>query len=138
MQKGLEEAQFAMGQIAKVLRTSSVITSTNTTIEVFDASQGKCVKYAVVSGLITQQLATAKSDPLNRCGGVSYSVAIPMTTTDNGIITGGFSVVKSTYLPSKRVGKASMVFIITAQNNSLSVRIQSSVSLRDYKASGLL
>ncbi len=138
MQKGLEEAQFAMSQIAKVLRTSSVISSTATTITVFDNSQTKCIRYVITSGMITQQIGNVVNlNPNNWCGGVSYGAVIPMTTTDNGTITGVFDVISSVYAPPK-VGKVSMVFLINVPNSNNSVRIQSSVSLRDYTASGLL
>lgn len=144
VQKGLEEAQFTMGQIAKVLRTSSIILptgttiATGTTITVFDASQTKCVKYIISGGVVSQQKSLSiNMDPSDWCGGVSYGAVVPMTNLDNGKITGSFSAVKSTYAPPK-VGRASMVFVITAPNGSSSVHIQSSVSLRDYKVSGLL
>ena len=137
IQKGLEEAQFAGAQIAKTLRTSSVVSSSPTTITVYDASQGKCVIYAIANDIITQRVASSTADPLNRCGGVSYSTATPMTSPTNGKITGKFAATPSVLSPA-RVGKVSMVFIVTAPNNSTSMSIQSSVSLRDYTKSGLL
>ena len=140
LQKGMEEAQFAMGKIAKVLRTSNVVASSGTSITVYDASQGKCIVFAIVDGAVTQRTASPISSPspFDRCNGVSYGSAVAMTSTKNGTITGLFDVIASTRTPTGRVGRVSILFVIKALNNNSSVRLQSSVSLRDYKASGLL
>lgn len=155
LNKNLQNAQQAMNLLAKSLRTSSILKCSNggtlldcsegesySTIRVFDYSQERltegCIEYkfdtsASVRSLQYRSSGGNKEDCYNSVSlGGSYQKII------DGIINSGrFLVVPSA--ESSKVGKVTvnMEVISKSGNQSDTVNIQSSLSLRDYAESKL-
>ncbi len=140
-QQVMEDAQFAMSRITKSLRTSSVISvgTAGQDIIIYDYSRdgGACIRYSLVSGVITEEvepLDYATDDVLN-CGVGIFDGNTQRADLTQFPVTGSFSAVASDY--ETRVGKVSMVFSMEGAQASI-LRLQTTVSLRDYDVSGLL
>jgi len=146
IQKDLEDAQFVMGQIAKTLRTSSIVNiGGSSEITVYDYSQNKCVAYQFVSGEIRTD-ATADdsvpstSDPVDWC----FANFSPDFSAYNKMaaffVDGRFNSIKSDNTPGSEIlGKVTISMKICS-NSSCSkdeAVIQTSVSLRDYTKAGI-
>lgn len=130
-QRALEDAQFAMNRIAKVLRTSTVVSSSTSQIIAYDYSQGKCVRYALnsVAREITETVTSGNSP--NDCGSGGVSNVLNVAP-----LTGSF-LAQSSDNASKTVGYVVMSFEVEGPD-SKKIYIQTTVSLRDYEVSGLL
>lgn len=142
-QANLETAQFALSLIAKELRTSSIvdsnITATNSTIEFYDYSQGRCIQYVLdeSSGQITRR-AVSFSDPdsnVNRtsCAGHTFSGSTQVVFS--GLLDQAVNVVSSAPTPDPQVGR--VTFVITIGTGANAATLQTSISLRDYNYTGL-
>lgn len=161
IEKNLEEAQNSMNEIAKSLRTSSIVGCTagaslaipcgsagavSQWVRIYDYSQRSCVDYRINSGTVQQ--ASVVGDTLAGCtarsGSSMVSSPTNLLTGSNEYVVGALFVLpsSSTSVP-KVVGKATIFFDICTGTGSCSssvgdhARIQSSVSLRDYTVSGL-
>lgn len=160
-QKDLESAQFAMNNIAKILRTSSIIdpiSAGNTSDLVsYDYSQGKCIEFNFDNSLGTyamradSNLTPDDPDPNKICSKQN----IHNTTTEETVIgedhfvDGYFSVTPSNDGSdgnTKKIGKVTISMQICPQESGANacstktsdkVNIQTSVSLRDYSKAGL-
>lgn len=140
-QQILEDAQFAMNRIAKSLRTSSVIQlgAGGRSIIIYDYSRdgGACVRYRFTGGVITEEVEPLNynTDDILRCGPGIFTSSTTRADLTTLPVTGQFAAQSSTY--QTRVGKVSMVFVMTDVTGA-PVRLQTTVSLRDYDVSGLL
>lgn len=150
IQKDLESAQFAMNLIAKSLRTSTVFvpaSGLNAGVKIYDYSQNKCIEYKFDSGAL--QVATFNTgydvEPVNvetnktDCQTRTLSGFSPMTI---GTVTGSFYIIPSSDSPIKTVGRVTMSMKVCPEsgcsgNPKDEAKIQSTVSLRDYKETGL-
>lgn len=151
-QRNLENAQFIMNQIAKTLRTSSVIFpttlpgSSNNQVKVYDYSSGKCWAYLFHNGSFRIQSdsesvpAASLGDPISYCQGFSPTY----TSMTDFYTTGSFYVYPSNNDPNAAVSGEQLGRVTIQMNVCPGVsacshpeRIQTSVSLRDYYRSGI-
>lgn len=153
IQKDLEDAQFIMNQMAKILRTSSISNPGSlpaSSIIVFDYSQNKCFKYQRTSDkkisigsvdppLVETPPSSARiefeKDTAAWCKDKSFSLE-PMAAfhIEN---TAPFYVISSS---DGELGKVTISLSICQNASSCSkdqINIQSSVSLRDYYKAGI-
>jgi Tfp pilus assembly protein PilV len=144
IQHDLENAQFTMNDIAKQLRTSTIVSGDgeSNSIRFYDYSQGKCISYtpASVGGNTVIQYAW---DTTTRVGCTTVAPLSSPTTLTTGDVIPTFRVVSSsldTVTPANsRVGKVTMVFVVKEKAVSTrSARVQTTVSLRDYVESGVV
>jgi prepilin-type N-terminal cleavage/methylation domain-containing protein len=156
VQKNLEDAQFIMNQIAKILRTSSVVDNTSTSsIVVFDYSQGKCFRYTFDVNKIkfgktdapdppvplaspSPQRELFEKNPITWCNSNKPNASTPMAALD---VTGKFNAFPS-YPGSGNNGflgrvTISMKVCSNVGCTSDKANIQTSVSLRDYYQAGI-
>lgn len=138
-QESIENVQFAMSEIAKVLRTSSIVDDGNSFVQAFDYSQEICVRYEINGGQLMRayddSMATS-IDPLSDCSARNFAADefLKMTT---GSISGSFSTVSSSsVVGSEEVGKVTIMLNIQKGDSEL-IKLQSSVSLRDYEKAGI-
>ena len=130
----LENAQFVMNDIAKQLRTSTVVGSSPTSVRFYDYSQGKCIEYRRNSG----------SNLIERAGvTTTRDLCVPALSLGTFVVaTIGDVVPTFAVIPSvldTTVGRVTMVFVVKEKTTSVrSVRVQTTVSLRDYVESGVL
>lgn len=135
LQQNLEDVRFSMNRITKVLRTSVIITSSATTIKVFDYSQNRCVSYgfttdSIQEGSLPKPLGTVDEKPW--CAGAILTLYPIVSVAPGESISGRFSAVPSSKTPpNETAGRVTMSVRITRQNNS-SVA-QTTMSLRNYK-----
>jgi prepilin-type N-terminal cleavage/methylation domain-containing protein len=129
-QKGLEDAQQAINIMTKVIRTSSVVTSSASTLRIFEYSADgdpACRQY-VFSGTRITYATDSGGTP---APDIATCVGAPMSTPVNVVesqISGAFIVTPSA---SGSAGKVTMLMTVTGEGS-----IQSTVSLRDYAVSG--
>ncbi len=159
IEHNLENAQFVMNEMAKELRTSTVVDPgltatfaapvTQNSVRFFDYSQSKCIRYstATVSGKSVIKRATPSAvaaDP-TACASATMDVEQIMTTGD---VVPSFRVVTSfdgdtgsgtIDTRNARVGIVTMAFVVKEKAGAAqSVTLQTSVSLRDYSKSGIV
>lgn len=145
LQQNLEDTQFAMNRIAKVLRTSAVVDpppiasngiQSRTEIRAYDFSQSLCIEYKFFGNEMIERISSDTfssgnvlewcEDPLRNFGADQKLVS-----ADNGAsLSGTFAVVPSNDSPPI-AGRVTMNVTITRGN--LSSTAQTSVSLRNYK-----
>lgn len=146
IERDTENAQFTINDIAKQLRTSTIISSGTTRVRFFDYSQNKCIEYKKNSGGNFLEKASAVPPAAvppqtlrDNCTGVLNLGAYTRVTT--GDVVPVFSVIPSaspTPGPAA-VGRVTIVFVVKESSTSTrNVRIQTTVSLRDYKESGIV
>ena len=95
LQRNLENAQHAMNQVGKTVRTSKVFTTSGSTIGVYDYSKGGdagCLRYRFTGGKLLRQGGTA-TDPNTDQVTCSYS-GTEEEMVSNGV-DGEFFVVQS-------------------------------------------
>lgn len=132
VQNDLQSAQHLLNTMAKMLRTSTVISSESSStdrVKFYDYSQDLCVEYIIDSGTRSIAVANAPAD-LEECESQSFPAwgYVPLTL---GNVTGVFSVMPSESGASKRVGRVTVSLQIQEGDTHVA-RIQSSTSLRDY------
>ena len=141
VQQDLEDARFSMELMAKTLRTSSIMSCNSgvnpcppsaTSVQLYDYSQEKCIRYAFQSGKI--QSASAYTDKATCAGAILGG----LTDIINKYVSSvNFGVVQSSQSP-RRVGKATISITICSNNETCSgaqrdkATIQTTISLRDY------
>ncbi len=141
LQQNLEDTQFAMNRIAKVLRTSAVVVPNvpdpaATEIRVHDFSQGKCIEYRFVGTEMIEHPASSTDpdgvDVLDWCkNDASFDpdeVNVIVSAANGASLSGTFVVVPSSTTIAGRV-----TMNATISRGSLSSTAQTSVSLRNYK-----
>ncbi|MFA7209735.1 MAG: prepilin-type N-terminal cleavage/methylation domain-containing protein [Parcubacteria group bacterium] len=145
IQKDVEDVRFVMEQMAKTLRTSTVMyvkpiagVSHSQDIQVYDNSQGRCIEYRIYDQKIQSRTGTSSdSNGDGKVDGCSF-VNVPfgdMVGANVGDLK--FDVIKSDSLTNK-IGKVTISAQVcyggstTCAGSSDVVRIQTTVSLRDY------
>lgn len=142
LQKDLENAQYAMNSMTKIIRASAIVTITGclapSCLRVYDYSQYKCIEYFFDADNSLKMRTAADPSPNDTthpdrlnwfCRGDSGSDPLGVTTNrismTTGTVSGAFYVTYSvgTY------GKATTRIDISTPKDT--VRIQSSVSLRN-------
>lgn len=145
IQKDLENAQYAINLIAKVIRTSNVIkcdggscsTANYTSISIFDNSQDKCIVYRINN----HELQASSASPGTSGDGNTCAFSESYSAITTGYIeTGKFYVVPSA--AGSVSGRITISFSICQPDSSSAscstslddkARIQTSVSLRNYQ-----
>lgn len=148
-QKELETAQFAVNTMAKILRDSSIVSSSGsqTTVRFYEHAQGKCFEYKINA---TNNTIEMKSDSVsgtapmgeqpdvwktNQCGSMSFSSGYVVVASS--VHDGNFQVVPSDGASTPKVlGKITISLVIGEDVDHLA-RMQTTVSLRDYGVIGL-
>ena len=142
LQQNLEDVRFVMNRIAKVLRTSVVIATSNSTsseIRVFDYSQKRCLRYRFEGNSVVEyssvSLPAGQLDEKGWCAGMlSFSSNTLMSVSTGVSLSGQFVIVPSddgATGGSKHAGLVTMNATVTRQTNAST--IQTTVSLRNYK-----
>lgn len=142
IQQDLEQAQFVMSLMAKMIRTSSVIAPASagnvTDLKVYDYSQGKCMEYKFNSATNELEMGSAtptdSNNPLTTCPAITTTVI----TTKN-LNNVNFYASPST---TGSVGKVTISMEICSTSGCLGsnndrVRLQTTVSLRDFEEVGI-
>jgi type II secretory pathway pseudopilin PulG len=151
IQINLENSQFAMNSMAKSLRTSSVLPSTDSTIKFFNYSDNKCTAYQHDEEDASLQIASVLipiDDPLIQTGEQKIEACNGETlSVFSDVISSNVSDVKFDYIPSSEgseniIGKVTISVEVCPTAGCIgpaedNVRIQSSVSLRDYTSAGM-
>lgn len=132
VQKDLQNAQYLLNSMAKMLRTSTVVSaeaSSTDRVKFFEYSQDVCVEYIIDSNNNTLSMANAAAD-LGQCQSQDFPSwsFVPLTS---GNVRGQFTVIPSEGGASKRVGRVTVSLQIQEGDTHVA-RIQSSTSLRDY------
>ena len=148
IQQDLENAQYAMNLMAKTIRTSSIGTCNipnSSKLCVYDYSQSQCIIYKLSSSSLQKGSGSPTTpDDVSTC---------PFSTIESGgmnNMTGDVFINNLTFAPilssSTVVGKVTISMEICPPNSDNTacstreqdrVKIQSSVSLRDYNISGI-
>lgn len=141
IQRDLENAQFAINLVAKTLRTSTVISASSSQVRVYDFSQAECIEFRFQNNAVDTRTESVSNDEFtnNGCGGAPGGGWSTLTT---GVVEGEFSVVPSQETPSKIVGQTTISMKVYPPGGSGApegdvVRIQTTVSLRDYAEAGI-
>ena len=151
VQADLEDAQYAINLMSKSLRTSSIISCDGSStcspnhnyngVRIYDYSQRQCIGYAFRNNSIEYSSVNApvnEVDPKSWCSGSSLSNYTKLISNDN---TSGFFYATQSASGSS-VGKITISMEVCATENCSGsekdrVRMQSTVSLRDYGEIGL-
>lgn len=146
IERDVENVSALMNQIAKELRTSTVSTSaTNpSTLMYYDYSQSKCILYTSSSGNLTTAGTIRRQET---AAGAVLSANVTTTGVTANCLIGLFGAAADVTPADSRlnlvidesvagsVGGAKILF--TLNSSAKPVVIQSFVSSRDYKKSGL-
>ncbi len=166
VERNLENAQFVMNEMAKELRTSTIVDTTfssgsntfashgvNNHIRFFDYSQGRCIEYRMGSDGTNNYIERAAFIPVVAVGEIPRDKCKDDATTTTalgtytrvttGHVVPSFSVVTSSNGGGNsalaRVGLVTMVFVVKEKPlGTQSVTLQTTVSLRDYAESGIV
>lgn len=136
IQRNLENAQYAMNIVSKVLRTSTIVSasgSNQTAITVFDNSQGKCFVYRFDNVTVPNNLEVSeKAGVLADCAvGAGYSSF--QSVTGDPIDAKGYFVWTYKTSNAPQVGMVTIKMDIGDQSGGKDLaHIQTTVSLRDY------
>jgi prepilin-type N-terminal cleavage/methylation domain-containing protein len=142
IQQNMEDVRFAMNRIAKVLRTSVVITpnlnaSQQQTIRVYDYSQAGCVQYTfdVNSNALRESFVVnpgTNPDEKVWCAGASFGSSASLVNVTDGTLIGHFNVIPSKDTSgNEEAGRVTMN--ATIGRHTTSSTIQTTVSLRNYE-----
>ncbi len=133
LQESLENAQYSMNEMAKILRTSSVIDQGLLFVQVYDYSQEICVHYKLSAG---ELMRAESAGTINDCRAKVF-VANEFFQMASGTVSGGFEAIpSSSAIGSEQVGKITIMLNIQKENSDL-VKLQTTVSLRDYQESNI-
>lgn len=142
IQQDVENAQFLLDQMAKELRTSTIVTPVTpggftSSIQYYDYSQATCYRYSISGGNVYKAAyvpgrATSEQD-VAACRSTTLSSFAPISS---GTVTGTFYLVSSDDSP-QRIGRVTIGLRI-ARNSAHVATIQSSVALRDFGYVGLV
>ena len=143
LQQNLEDIRFAMSRIAKVLRTSVIVSPTSSQtaskVRIFDYSQFQCVQYSFENDGIVEyalSLPSGEADEKAWCAtlsSASFLSNVLVSVSNGASLSGRFSVVPSDDGSGGTIaaGRVMMNATVVRQNNSSTV--QTTVSLRNYK-----
>ena len=136
-QKNLENLQYAMNQMAKILRGGAIMASAQDKIRVYDYAQKKCIEYAFATSPsnsltyadVTYLPASIDSDNILLCR--NYA-SFPSLATDmaSGNITGKFAI--TPYVAGTQAGKITISMkVCSGAICAGPAYIQTTVSLRN-------
>jgi len=132
-QKNLENVQYAMNQMAKILRGGAIMSGwTASNIRVYDYAQKKCIEYAFAGSSLTYAdlsypAASLDSDNITTCPLDTLSSAADMAS---GNISGNFYVVPP--VADTRAGKVTISMkVCSVVGCAGPAYIQTTVSLRN-------
>lgn len=145
LSRNVESAQFAVNTLAKLLRTSTIVEPTTATwdnrIIFYDNSSSRCFQYRVhaSAGLSTLQARWFPAIDKALCQNGSSSFPAAFTQVTSGFVTGGFKVVPTVGSPNiPSLGRVTLVLSVKENaTTTREARVQTTVSLRDYKEVGL-
>lgn len=135
VQRNLENAQFAVNQMAKILRTSKLVSPVNNpvssqAVEVYDYSQNLCFRFEFTGGNINKQTASAN---VGICG--VYGAAEKMIYSNNAAVsTNGsflYPIATDKANGSWHVGMITVLAVVSHGSEDMA-KMQTTVSLRDY------
>lgn len=129
-QQAAEDGQFVMNRIGKVLRTSTLISIATESVVVYDYSQSQCTRYRLVNQKILEDIRVA-ADPSGCTGFDTTSELSTVPVTDVRFAGNGSDK------DAKTVGAVSVMMVLQ-RTPGPAVRMQTTLSLRDYEKSGLL
>lgn len=133
-QRDVENAEYAMNLMAKVIRTSEIgtdLSNSMSNLDLFDYSQGLCIRYSYVSGdkrinIQTKSPAAVPSPTFSDCNFL-VGLSAPSVLAD-GIVGAKIEAEKSS---SSARGKVTISLEVQDKSQQTSViPIQMSVSLR--------
>jgi prepilin-type N-terminal cleavage/methylation domain-containing protein len=130
--KNLENGRTAIETMAKNIRMSRKLVGITNGIKMFNNSQGKCIAY-VFSGGKLQSVFYASSDAetdstFPTCADPDMNNASDLISSG---VSGSFSVVKTSIVSPKKIGKATI--LIKIGTGSDIQYIQTTVSFRDFR-----
>lgn len=144
LQQNLEDTRFVMNRMAKVLRTSVIISPTanasQNSLRVYDYSQKRCLIYVFNPGvgLIERISSSSPASGVEEkawCAAQGNFSENWLISISDASLSGFFSIVPSVFDPSNRssnyAGRVSMQ--VTIRRNNTSSTVQSTVSLRNFK-----
>jgi len=133
LQSDIESAQFAINTIAKELRTASISSFSATSLTFMDYSQQKCFLYNYDSStkIFTVKSKVLISSDFNDCNGGIYPDPVTLVSDPSLIVR--FNGTSSVF--STTVGRVTI--FLSLSSGATTTRLQTSVSLRDYKVSGV-
>lgn len=134
VQKDLENAQFTLNSMVKMLRTSTVVSpaaSNTNRVRFYDYSQGLCIEYWIDGGNKTLSVISASTSDSDQCKLANFPAGsfAPLTS---GNVSGTFVLTPSDGTSSPKVVGKVTVSLQIQEAQTHAARIQSSVSLRDY------
>ncbi|MCK9379388.1 MAG: prepilin-type N-terminal cleavage/methylation domain-containing protein [Candidatus Moranbacteria bacterium] len=133
LQESLENAQYSMNEMAKILRTSSVINQGPLFVQAYDYSQEVCVHYKLSGGALMLAISAGTIDDCK----AKVFVAGEFVQMVSGTVSGGFvAIPSSSTAGSEKVGKITIMLNIK-KGTADSVKLQTTVSLRDYQESNI-
>lgn len=137
IQQNMEDARYVMELMAKTLRTSSVVSSTASSINLYDYSQDKCIIYRFNAGAKEIEGGSRSPGTTGDKDSCNFGLIAPTSMVNNSINSMALSVTQS--VPGV-VGKVTISTVICsssgcsgAENDRAS--LQTTVSLRDYTES---
>lgn len=139
VQKNLEDAQFIMNQMAKILRTSSVVSSSSDNIIIYDYSSDSCYNYKFEENKIKVSSYPESISGKEIEDFCTNNFTIFSALTDS-FVQGKFFAIKSDKISgNEKLGKVtvSMRICLNSSCTTGRVNIQTSVSLRDYYNAGI-
>lgn len=95
IQQNMEDARFAMELMAKTLRTSSVASNDNVTIDVYNFSQDRCVRYRFENNKVRTGFTSPDNPPGGKDGCTNFGGTSLQDMTNNFINNVEFAVQES-------------------------------------------
>jgi prepilin-type N-terminal cleavage/methylation domain-containing protein len=145
-QKNLEDAQFIMNQMVKILRTSSIDSgSTSSELKIYDYSLSRCYRYRfennkIQISFIPDSIPVDTPNPIGWCNDHEGSFSVYNDMANFYVKNGQFFSVSSNKIAgNEKLGKVTVSMELCQDAECLEdrIRIQSSASLRDYYNAGI-
>jgi type II secretory pathway pseudopilin PulG len=143
IQEDVENAQFLLDQMAKELRTSTIVKintsgSYTQSVQYYDYSQSRCLLYRLSGGTLYKAAYNPnRPDPdqaVAACDSHNFPVGA-LEAVSTGTVNGTFYIVTSNNSP-QQIGRITIGLTIS-RDPSHTAHIQSSVALRDFGYIGL-
>jgi len=145
-QKDLEDAQFIINQMVKILRTSSVdFGSTSSELKIYDYSLSRCYRYRfegnkIQISFIPDSLPADTPNPIGWCNDNEGNFSAYKDMANFYVKEGHFfSIYSRKDTGNEKLGKVTVSMELCQDSECLEdrIRIQSSASLRDYYNAGI-
>lgn len=132
-QKNTESAQFSINEMAKVFRTSAIVSQDPTSVQVMDHSQENCVKYQISGGKLQRAMVNlaGSASQVTDCTSKVFVVA-DFVDLISASVSGSFTAVPSDDTAgSEKAGKVTILLNIQKTASDF-VKLQTTVSLRSF------